>query len=158
MAESVLEMLLEIQQLSAMTRACSMPTTLCSSSFKTHSISLAFIYSLIRKMLHETTNITRFQFSRYRRKILDLRNLSVFGSGNTCSTLNALHTYHLPTPADGCPTGRKKNSVKVDHHSLKKMQLALMEDIQKWERKTILYLEAMYYMLVFLRQMIARFH
>lgn len=39
-----------------------------------------------------------------------------------------------------------------------KMQLALMKDIQKWEGKTILYLEATYYMLVFLRQMIARLH
>lgn len=70
-------------------------------------------------MFQGTTNITGFQLRRHRRKISGLRNLSVFDSGNTRSTLNDLHTYHLPTPADGSPTGRKKNSVKVDHHSEK---------------------------------------
>lgn len=33
-----------------------------------------------------------------------------------------------------------------------------MKDLQKWEGKKILNVEAIYYMLVFLRQMIARFH
>lgn len=54
----------------------------------------------------------RFQFRRYKRKILDLINLSVSRSGKRCSTLKALHTSHLPAPADGSYyisyTGRKK--------------------------------------------------
>lgn len=38
------------------------------------------------------------------------------------------------------------------------MQLALIKGVQKWEGKKILNLEAIYYTLVFLRQMITRFH
>lgn len=45
--------------------------------------------------------IYSFQSGRCRRKILHLINLSAFSSRNTGSTLEALCTCHLLTPADG---------------------------------------------------------